>query len=122
MIFTTENLLPSTTYGTPSGNYDGTSSFFFGDPFPAASYYGGQGSTQTSIITTTGFQGNITLQGTLSTLHNDQAAWFDIEKIDDSSAPVTDTVAITMRGNFVWIRAAVTDFTAGTINSATVVY
>ena len=34
--FTNETLLPVTTYGTPSGNYDGSSTSFIGNAIPAA--------------------------------------------------------------------------------------
>lgn len=118
---TTETFLPSTTFGTPSGNYDGTTPDFIGNAIPAANYYGGQGSVQTAIITTTGFTGVITFQATLGSLYQ-QAAWFDIATYGNASAPTTDTATVNLVGNFVWIRAAVTEFTAGTINSATVIF
>jgi len=118
---TTETFLPLTTYGTPSGNYDGTSSAFIGNAIPAANYYGGQGSIQTAIIETTGFTGVIKFQASLESLY-EQAAWFDIADYGNASVPTTDTVAVNLVGNFVWLRAAVTGFTAGTINSATVVF
>ena len=47
MTLTTETLLPTTVYGTPSGNYDGSSTAFIGNAIPAANFYGGQGSAQT---------------------------------------------------------------------------
>lgn len=118
---TTETFLPSTTFGTPSGNYDGTTPDFIGNAIPAANYYGGQGSVQTAIITTTGFTGVITFQATLGSLYQ-QADWFDVATYGNASAPTTDTATVNLVGNFVWIRAAVTEFTAGTINSATVIF
>jgi hypothetical protein len=114
---TNEILLPSTTYGVPSGNYDGSSTTFIGNAIPAANYYGGQGSLQTAIIQTTSFSGNIRLQATLNDW-TEQALWFDVDHYANS----TGTQAINMVGNFVWVRALVTNFTAGTINSANVVF
>jgi hypothetical protein len=113
-IFTTQTLLPTTIY-------DGTTNIIIGTAVPAANYYGGQGSAQTALIQVTGFIGNITLQGTLNDW-TEQALWFDIESYGNTSTPTTDSTAINMIGNFVWIRAKVTDFTGGTINSANLVY
>jgi len=119
--FTNQALLPVTTYGTPSGNYDGTSSAFIGNAIPAANYYGGQGSAQTAIIQTTGFVGVVTIEATLNDW-TQQALWFEVATYGDSVTPMTGTEALNMIGNFVWIRANVTQFTAGTINSANVVF
>jgi hypothetical protein len=121
MTLTTETLLPTTVYGTPSGNYDGSSTAFIGNAIPAANFYGGQGSAQTAIIQVTGLLANIKIQGSLNDW-TEQALWFDIDMYGNTSIPVTETTAVNMVGNFVWLRAAVTDFTAGAINSANVVY
>jgi hypothetical protein len=121
MTLTDLTLLPTTTYGDPSGNYDGSSSYFAGNAVPAANYYAGLGATQTARLTTVGFQGIIKIQATLGDLFQ-QTAWFDVDTLDYSSAPITDTVAISIVGNFIWMRVAVDDFTAGTIDSATLVY
>lgn len=121
MPITNETLLPQTTYGIPSGNYDGSSTFFIGNAIPAANYYGGQGSAQTAIIQATNFVGKITLQGTLNDWKQ-QALWFDIDSFGDLGNSTTDTTAINMVGNFVWIRAQVSGFTSGIINSANVVF
>ena len=119
--FTNESLLPLTTYGTPSGNYDGHSSAFIGNAIPAANYYGGQGSAQTALITTTGFTGVLTIEASLNDW-TQQAEWFSVETYGNANIATTGTQAINMLGNFVWIRANVTDFTAGTINSANVIF
>ena len=121
MSITNETLLPTTTYGIPSGNYDGVSTFFVGTPIPAANYYNGQGSAQTAIVQTTNFVGEIKIQGTLNDW-TQEALWFDISTYGNISAATTDTAAINMMGNFVWIRAQVSGFTAGIINSANLVF
>lgn len=121
MSLTTTTFLPLTTFGTPSGNYNGSSSAFIGNAIPAANYYGGQGSIQTAMVTVTGFVGKITFQATLGDLHQ-QAMWFDLATLGDGSTPLTSTTATNLVGNFVWLRAAVTEFTAGVVNSATVSY
>jgi hypothetical protein len=119
--FTNEALLPPTTYGTPSGNYDGSSTSFIGNAIPAANYYGGQGSAQTAIIQATGFVGVVTIEATLNDW-TQQALWFEVETYGNANVATTDTQAINMIGNFVWLRAKVTDFTAGSLNSANVVF
>jgi hypothetical protein len=65
--------------------------------------------------------GVITIEATLNDW-TQQALWFEVETYGNASAPTTDTQAINMIGNFVWLRAKVTEFTAGSINSANVVY
>jgi len=116
-----ETILSSTTYGTASGNYDGSSQDFFSDPGRAASYYQGQGSIQTVIIQVTGFSGRIKLQASL----NDDpltAAWFDVYDYDHRIGTITDYHPVTLTGNYVWIRAEVVAFDAGTINQITITY
>jgi hypothetical protein len=121
MTYSTQTLLPSTTYGTASGNYDGVSTAFIGNAIPAANFYGGQGSIQTATLQVTGFQGVITLQASLNDW-TEQAMWFDINSYGNAITPTTDTTAITIAGNFVWVRAAVTEFTAGAVNQANLLY
>jgi hypothetical protein len=116
MKTTTLQLLPTTTYGTPSGNYDGSSQDFYGDPVRAANYYGGQGSIQTVTIRISGFVGNIKIQGTLNDQPTIEAAWFDLEELDN---PVAST-AVDGRniiGNFTFLRAKITGFDNGIIDS-----
>ena len=48
--------------------------------------------------------------------------WFEIGTYGNASVPTTNTEAINIVGNFAWVRANVTAFTGGTINSASVVY
>ena len=114
-------LLDTTTYGEASGNYDGSSQDFHGNAVTAADYYAGYGSIQTITISVTDFVGNIQIQGTL----NDQAesaAWFVCDSFGDSITPTTETHPVTLLGNFVFLRARVTGFDAGTINSITISY
>lgn len=121
MAFNIEPLLPLTTYGTPSGNYNGANTQFFGNAVPAANYYGGQGSSQNAILQTTDFVGVITIEATLDSWVQ-QANWFKVETYGNANIATTDTQSIPMLGNFVWLRANVSSFTGGTINIANVVY
>lgn len=119
--YTNLTLLPLTVYGTPSGNYDGSSATFVGNSIPAANYYAGQGAIQTLTYTIDGLVAVITIQ---ATLENDtpQAAWFDIDSYGNASIPTTSTYANSVIGNFSHLRAVVTDFTAGNITSVTAAY
>ena len=73
------------------------------------------------MIQSTGFVGVVTIEATLNDW-TQQALWFEVETYGNASIPTTDTQAINMIGNFVWLRAKVTAFTAGSLNSANVVY
>lgn len=114
-------LLGTTTYGEAAGNYDGSSQDFAGNAVVAADYYAGYGSIQTVTFTVTDFVGNIQLEGTL----NDQAesaAWFIAGTFGDTVTPTTEVHPITLVGNFVYLRARVIGFDAGTINSINISY
>lgn len=115
-------LLPSTTHGTASGNYDGSSLDFEGDRQKAASYYLQSNDLQTVALFTTALVGVVKIQASLATTPT-ASDWFDVYTFpSDGSSEYTDNVSVNITGNFTWIRAAVTDFTAGTINKATLSY
>lgn len=113
--FTTITLLSNTTYGSASGNYDGSSQDFYGNSLPAANYYAGQGNLQTITYNLSNFTGNITVQ---ATLNNDtpQAAWFEIDSYGDTGTPVTEIHPVSVVGNFAHLRVRVTNFDSGTIS------
>ena len=117
MAITTVTLLPFTEYGVPSGNYDGSSEDFVGDPQKAANYYRGRGSIQTIRWVFRGVQGQVAIQATLD---NDPAdsRWFEVATYGDS----TDTYIQAVMGNFTWLRAVVTNFTDGTIEVVQAAY
>jgi hypothetical protein len=119
--YTSLTLLPETVYGTPSGNYDGSSETFVGNAIPAANYYAGQGVVQTVTYNTASLVGVITIQATLQD-NTPQAMWFDIDAFGNASVPTTDTHANSIIGNFTYLRAKVSDFTAGTITAVTASY
>lgn len=121
MRTTTLQLLPTTTYGTPSGNYDGSSAAFNGVDRVAANYYGGTGQLQTVAFFLSQFQGTITIQATLATTPT-ETDWFSVSTYDATSSAVTTNFSRNITGNFTWLRAAVTSFTAGTISKVTVSY
>ena len=125
MSITTVTLLPSTTHGTPSGNYDGSSEDFIGVPQKAANYYHGRSGTQTIRWVYLGVEGLVTIQATLD---NDPAdsRWFDIaatgDGSSDSSTTITATYVQAVVGNFTWLRAVVSNFKDGTIEVVQATY
>ncbi len=115
MKTTTLELLPTTTYGTPSGNYDGSSQDWSGDRQQAANYYGGFGGLQTIAYYLNGFQGRIKIEASLDSDPVTDAAWFKVDEFDGTSTTTTNNFSVNITGNFTWIRANVEDFDAGTI-------
>jgi len=118
---TTLTILDTTTVGTPSGNYDGSTDHFVSDPVEGVAYYLGRGSIQTVAIRVSGFEGIITIQATINEIA-EEAAWFDAYIFDSASSVITDYHPETLLGNFTWVRAVVTQFNAGTIDSVTITY
>jgi hypothetical protein len=122
MKTTTVQLLPTTTYGTPSGNYDGSSLDWSGDDQKAADYYGGFGQLQTVAFYLLNFQGLIRIEATLDSEPTVDADWFKINEFDSISAATTNNFSVNLTGNFTWIRATVIGFEAGTITKVTMSY
>jgi hypothetical protein len=122
MKTTTLQLLPTTTYGTPSGNYDGSSQDFSGDRQQAANYYGGFGGLQTIAFFLSEFQGRIIIQATLDSDPVLADQWFEISDFDSRDSATTNNFSRNITGNFTWIRASVTDFEAGTISKIMLSY
>jgi hypothetical protein len=114
-------LVSNVTYGSASGNYDGSSQDWVSDAVPAANYYGGQGAVQTITYRLQDFVGHIIIRATLNDLQ-ESAPWFDIATYGNGTTPDTGTIPVTVMGNFTWIRAEITDFSAGTIQAITVAY
>lgn len=122
MKTTTLQLLPTTTYGTPSGNYDGSSVDWSGVDQPAANYYGGFGGLQTVAFYLDGFQGRIKIEATLDSQPTTDSDWFRAYEFDSTQTPTTNNFSTNITGNFTWIRANVEDFEAGTISSVMLSY
>ena len=117
---TTLELLPLTVYGTPSGNYDGSSTDFDGDRAVAASYYR-VANEQTLRFDLNDFTGVI--QATLDeNPGTDDPNWFTVYTTPEDSSAVTMFGSVNIRGNFTWMRCKVIGFDSGTINFFNVVY
>jgi hypothetical protein len=121
MKTTTLQLLPSTTYGTPSGNYDGSSQDFSGVQQQAANYYGGFGGLQTVAFFLNQFQGRIKIEATLDS-QPVEAGWFRVYEFNSTQSATTNNFSTNITGNFTWIRARVEDFDAGTIQKVMLSY
>jgi hypothetical protein len=122
MKTTTLQLLPTTTYGTPSGNYDGSSEDWSGVDQQAANYYGGFGGLQTVAFYLNGFQGKIKIEATLDFAPALDADWFKVYEFDSTSSTTTNNFSTNITGNFTWIRANVEEFSAGTITKLMLSY
>lgn len=122
MKTTTVQLLPTTTYGTPSGNYDGSSQDWAGDQQQAANYYGGFGTLQTLAFFLLNFQGKIVIQATLDSNPTEDSDWFRVYDFDSANAVTTENFSANVSGNFVWIRARVENFSAGRITKVMLSY
>jgi hypothetical protein len=122
MRTTTVQLLPTTTYGTPSGNYDGSSLDWSGDDQKAANYYGGFGQLQTVAFYLLNFQGLIRIEATLESEPAVDADWFKVNDFDSTSTATTNNFSVNITGNFTWIRATVIGFEAGTITKIMLSY
>lgn len=102
-------ILPTTTY---TGSATVTGNRFKGD-----GYYGRQDGLHTVAYFLNGFVGVVKIQATLVADPAD-TDWFDVTDTDhgDGSTIVTANVFKNFTGNFVWIRAVVTEFSSGTID------
>jgi hypothetical protein len=122
MKTTTLQLLPTTSYGTPSGNYDGSSQDWSGDQQQAANYYGGFGGLQTIAFFLNGFQGRIKIEASLDNNPITDESYFQIADFDSRQSPSTTNFSRNIVGNFTWIRARVEDFDDGTISKVMLSY
>lgn len=115
---TSTTLLVTTSFGTSVGNYDGSSTSFNSDKVKGDGYYGFSDGVHTVQTRVSSFVGTLKVQGTLV---KDPANtdWVDIDNIviGDGSTAITNSFFNNFTGNFVWIRIAVSDFTAGNINN-----
>jgi hypothetical protein len=122
MKTTTLQLLPTTTYGTPSGNYDGSSTDFAGDRQQAANYYGGFGGLQTVAFYLSQFRGRIDIEATLDSTPSVDSDWFTVSTFDSRNSATTNNFSRNITGNFTWMRAKVGDFQSGTISKLMLSY
>jgi hypothetical protein len=113
-VYSTQLLVDNVTYGSASGNYDGSSQDWFSNAVPAANYYGGQGALQTITYQLEDFVGIITIWATLNDLQ-ESAPWFEVATFGDGSTVENGTIPVNVLGNFTWLRAEITEFSSGTL-------
>ena len=116
---TTITMIPSTSFGSATGNYDGTSTSFESDNTKGDGYYGFSDGVHTAQVRVTGFPGTVKFQGSLATTPT-STDWVDIAGAalaGDGSSLITNSYIYNFTGNYVWIRASITNFTAGSINT-----
>lgn len=65
---------------------------------------------------TNGFVGTIEIQGTLATIPTADDWAVIADATYTTAVPVSDSLIFNFTGNFTWVRAVITDFTAGDIN------
>lgn len=90
-----------------------------GEKQPAASYYLGGADLQTVTWNLTSVTAEIKIQASLSEnpTSND---WFTVQTVNANN--LTEINFSNINGNFVWLRATVSGFTAGVIQSIKVSY
>jgi hypothetical protein len=129
-------LISTTSFGTPTGNYDGSTDHFTSVEIRGDGYLGFTDGLHTVTWRLTGFVGIISVQATLARTFT-ESDWFDVKLSGDLEYSVDTTGLVTQAavgtviytepttiskthnftGNFVWVRVRVADFAAGTINS-----
>lgn len=110
-------LIPSTAHSSLADPHSGGIINFSGDRYRGDGYYGYADGLHTVSYFVSGFVGILKIQATLAT-DPEESDWFDVDGTEygDGTNPVSTAVSRNFNGNFVWIRAAVSDFAAGVIN------
>ena len=125
---TSLQLLPTLDHGTETGSiYDGSSETVTGEEQKAAGYYSSSGDLQTVAIFTEDFNGTIKIQATLDTTIT-ATSFFDVHTFNGDGSSTNDSTALffntvtNISGRFTFMRAIVSDFSQGTINSVQLSY
>jgi hypothetical protein len=112
-----QTLLANVVYGASTGTYAGLTAPFYSPKFAGDGYRGDKHGVHTfAYFLSSGFVGSVVVQVSLVTDPTD-SDWVTIEStrttVTVPGAAVATTATYT--GNVLWVRAAVTAFTAGTI-------
>jgi len=110
-------VISNTAFGAANGPYNGTDTNWYSNAYKGDGYYGYTDGLHTVSFKLTGFVGTIGMQASIATTPT-AADWFDIDstQVGDNINPLSEVTFANFSGNFVWVRAAITNFTAGTIN------
>ena len=125
-----ETILSANTHPGDSAN-----TVITGDKFKGDGYYGRSDGLHTVQVDLAGFIGKVAMQGTLAT-NPVEADWFTLvldsgkQSVDTTglvatqsvtsveyTSVITNTKNYNFTGNYVWVRAYVSNWTAGTVNS-----
>lgn len=109
---TTQILLPQTPYTQADPNV-------YGDKKEAAGYYIANKNLQTLTWNLTNVTGTVLVQASLAT-DPQESDWFAVYSLPCNG--LTQTSFYNLTGNFVWIRAAVINFTQGVVQYIKVSY
>lgn len=114
---TSITIVPTTSFGNPTGNYDGLAPTFSSDKHKGDGWYGMSDGVHTVQINTTNFIGDIKIQATLVTAPI-ETDWADTtaQIIGDGVTQVTNKHMLNFTGNYVWVRASISNFIAGSID------
>ena len=105
-------------------NYPNTATealVYSSNPVKGDGYFGSSDGLHTIQFNLQNFVGTVAVQGTLATSPSD-SDWFNV-RLDSGDTAVTYTSATNIVtcynfiGNIVWVRANISDFTQGTVNS-----
>jgi len=109
-------VLSATSFGQVYPPYDGSSTTWSSNKFKGNGYYGYTDGLHTVSYKLSGFIGILKFQATLVT-NPTESDWFDVNgtSIGDGTAAVNGTTFYNFTGNFVWCRAHITNFSAGSI-------
>jgi len=109
-------IISNTAFGDANGAYNGTDENWYSAKYQGRGYYGYSDGFHTFGYKVTGLVGIVTVQASLAT-NPTEDDWFDTgSSFGDDTTPFTGSGFMNVTGNFVWIRLAITNFTAGTIN------
>ena len=125
-----ETILSANTHPGDSAN-----TVITGDKFKGDGYYGRSDGLHTVQVDLAGFIGKVAMQGTLAT-NPVEADWFTLvldsgkQSVDTTglvatqsitsveyTSVITNTKTYNFTGNYVWVRAYVSNWTDGTVNS-----
>jgi hypothetical protein len=110
-------LVPTIAFGASGPTYTSEKS-------KGSGYYKSQNPLHTVVYSIiTGFTGNIKLQGTLVANPTD-SDWSDINSTlsEITNAPQSISINTNFKGQYIWIRAVISNFTSGSIEKISYSY
>ena len=108
-------IISNTAFGEANGDYNGTNENWFSTKYHGRGYYGYSDGLHTFSYKVTGFVGIIKVEASLAT-NPTEDDWFDVgSPVGDGVMPFSSNSFDNVTGNFVWVRIAVANFTAGAI-------